>query len=683
MGESFVFWQPELSGAEELLAGTLKVAKRNSSTLGFLPNAAFTERAVHNGLLVASLSGIVVGYVLYDLPKSHIKLVHVSVNVENRGDGLAARMVERVIESNPHSTGILANCRRDYDMDTFWTSLGMSPRSDKPGRAIDGSTLTVWWRPLGELDLFDGLISESGNPLVVLDANVVIDLHSAPSIRRPNRQESLALVGDWLQATTTFAVSPHLDVELNKFSDPLERKRQMSGSAHLLRLRSDQKASKMLCSEIASRVAPIHVTKDPSLQDDFIHLADAIRANADFFVTNDSNLISLTQDWLEKDFGLAVVRPYELVIRLDKSGERPLYEPRLLQSVDFEFRNATAISAAALEDAFLNFAGHERGQSFRARLRAALAGSQGLSAQVLTDSVGKLYGLLVTQTADRSLAVPLFRVSRGHIASTVAFQLARRLRSLALQERVDLIAIDDPVLQNVTIEALLRDGFQAHSNGYSARTIDAYLSPSEISAVIGEHVDVSSAVTVAAVEKRLWPLLIREVETQCVVVPIRPQAAMELFGYPANLVDRNQSLGLRREHVYFASSNTKIFSALPIRVLWYISADATVAERQIFAHSRIIECLDLPIVEANQRFSHMGVYKLRNLQVAAGARSTVRVIRFEDTHLLPHPLTRRDLIPVREKHGVVGNFQSTRSVPIGFFQDILDAQRDNAGKIDD
>ncbi|MEB0003217.1 hypothetical protein QN345_02270 [Cryobacterium sp. 10I1] len=657
------------------------MAKENSATLGFLPNAAFTDRAAHNGLLVASRDGIVVGYVLYDLPKSHIKLVHVSVTAGSRGDGLAARMVEHVIESNPRRTGILANCRRDYDMDAFWTSLGMSPRSDKPGRALDGSTLTVWWRPLGELDLFDGLISESGNPLIVLDSNVVIDLHSSPTVKRPNRVESRALVGDWLQAAAAFAVSPHLDVELNKLSDPLERKQQMSGSAHLIRLRSDQTASKILSGELASRITTAEFSRDASLSDDFIHLADAVRANADFFVTNDGNLISLTQEWLERDFGLAIVRPHELVIRLDKSGERPLYEPRLLQSVDFEFQNATTRSDAALEDAFLNFTGHERGQDFRSRLRAALAGAEGLSAQILTDGVGKLYGILVTQVVDGCLQVPLFRVSRGHIASTVAFQLARRLRSLALQQSVGQIAIDDPVLQSVTKEALVHDGFQEVSNVYSARTIDAYFNTAELGADLGEQVNVSTADAVAEVERRLWPLLIREDVTPCVVLPIRPQAAMELFGYPANLVDRSPSLGLRREHVYFASSNTKLVSALPVRALWYISADATVAERLIFAHSRIIECLDLPTAEANQRFSHMGVYKLKQLQVAAGKRSTVRVIRFEDTHLLPRPLPRRQLKPVKERHGVVGNFQSTRSVPVGFFHDILDAQRDDAGEV--
>ena len=60
------------------------LAKKNSGTLGFLPNSAFTDRGRIGHLLIGRIDDKVVGYCLFDVHRAgHIKLVHVEEAVAN------------------------------------------------------------------------------------------------------------------------------------------------------------------------------------------------------------------------------------------------------------------------------------------------------------------------------------------------------------------------------------------------------------------------------------------------------------------------------------------------------------------------------------------------------------------------------------------------------------------------
>lgn len=172
-------------------AGLLEVlglAKAHASTLGFMPDSAFGERVESGNLVIARDGEILLGYCLFDLPRTgYIKLVHVCVADEARGPGVGKKLIEYVIALNPSATGVLAYCRRDYGLEAFWESAGLAPRNERPGRAIKGSVLSAWWRQLGPLDLLEDAALRSGLPLVVLDTNIVSDLYASPEVTRPDR----------------------------------------------------------------------------------------------------------------------------------------------------------------------------------------------------------------------------------------------------------------------------------------------------------------------------------------------------------------------------------------------------------------------------------------------------------------------------------------------------------------
>ena len=113
----------------------------------------------------------------------------------------------------------------------------MTPVGQRPGRAIAGSTLTIWMRRIGQLDLLENALYDSSRALAVLDSNVVIDLYSSEALERPDRQESMGISADWLDDLVDFAVSPEVGVDLNNLQPPIERQRVQSGIGALVSLR--------------------------------------------------------------------------------------------------------------------------------------------------------------------------------------------------------------------------------------------------------------------------------------------------------------------------------------------------------------------------------------------------------------------------------------------------------------
>ncbi|MEO7147930.1 MAG: GNAT family N-acetyltransferase [Terrimesophilobacter sp.] len=638
-------WSPSHPGKEAIFAGVLQLHKANKKYLGFLPDAAFEDRATAGALIVARRHNTVVGYTIYDRPRSHLKLVHVCVDSSERNSGIASQLIDRMVSDNPNATGFEAHCRRDYKINHFWESLGMSPKGDRPGRGLRSEPLTIWWRPLGGPDLFDHLILETALPVAVLDTNIVIDLVASSKTLRPQRHLSEQLTGDWVESRVTLAVSSELDHELNDLDDAAERRHQVAGSQNLTRLPTNRPKDSTIEDALRARIGEADLEKDKSLEKDLNHLADAINAGARFFVTHDETLIRVTQQWIAEDFGLQVLMPFELVNELSDPGSVPTYQPRHLNGA-FIWSEAASFSIDQLDDAFLNYPVQERKTDFRRRLKEVLAQRATNTAHVLLTEQQVMAGLLVTHHVEDELIVPLLRVRRGVTAQTLAFQLARQLRQLAVKVGAERVRVLDPCLHPLTIAALLQDGYRESPSGYTADALGGEINISEPAEVAGlatrmsvdlegfaEHL---TPELVAEIERRYWPLKIWD-ETTCLLVPIRPEHAMNLFGYPRNLIDQRESLGLARQHVYYRSPRNNPLKTLPARVLWYCSKDGRMGVHTIFAYSRIVGSHVLDPDVAHDRFHHMGVYRRADVRLASDKKRKVHVLEFEDTEILDRP----------------------------------------------
>ncbi|MBT2495819.1 PIN domain-containing protein [Microbacterium sp. ISL-59] len=654
-----------MDSADAALQGVLALHKANRATLGPMPDAAFRDRAKHKGLLIGRRDDQVVAYVLYDIPRHNlIKLVHLCVRADARGAGWARTLVDAAVGLHPGRSLIAATCRTDYEIDDFWRSLGMHAASERPGRALNGSILTNWVKRVNVdsgLDLLEAASLQSGLPVAILDTNIIGDLFSPPGVRRDHREESSALDSDWLQPLVSFAVSGEADNEMSRITDPAERQHLRDATSHLTRLSTRRPTDRRLEDELLAAIAPELREKDASLLSDVLHVADAIHAGADYFVTNDGNVHRASAGWEVLARGLRVVRPHELIGALTPESFVSDFRSRLIDDSDLEWTVLSSVDPA-LEGVFRVFDVEARPADFDRRIRELLARPKQVTVQKLTDGDGRLWALAAVSIDRGVLRLPLLRAMRGERGGTVAFQLVRHFRRVAWEHGATSVEVTDPAISATIDAALDTDGFTTGS----PRT--ATMGPATASR--GE-LGIRTATDVTIWERTRWPLVVTDAALPTYLIPIQPKWASRLLAFDDGLFSvRRRGLGLSRELVYFSGSKLRP-RALPARVLWYASSDKGKSVSRIVARSVMVDAVRVPVKDAVERFANLGVLRTSDIQAASGKDGIVSVIRFQDTERLSQSVSRHD--DLFRKH-VKGEVQSMRSVDPEFFDAVLRLQ---------
>ncbi|WP_172405838.1 PIN domain-containing protein [Clavibacter michiganensis] len=667
MKMNVVVWKADLPDAQVQFDAVLAIHKANRARLGPMPDTGFRDRAKHGGLLVGVIDDAIAGYVLYDVPRSNlIKLVHVCVGNQARGTGLARVMVNTAITRHPRRTFITASCRTDYGIDGFWQSLGMYVASERAGRALTGSVLMNWVKRIHVeegLDLLETATLSSNLPLAVLDTNVINDLFLPSDTRRAHREESSQLEADWLQPLITFAVSGEVDNEISKNKDQTARQYVRAATQHLTRLSTLRPDNRGVEDNLLAATDRQLLIKDPSLKKDVLHIADAIHAGADYFVTNDGNVITAAQGWALGEQGIRIVRPHQLIAALSPTSFLTDFRSHLIDDGDLEWCAVFDVEPE-LEPAFRAYSAETKPEVFARRLRELLAKRQTTTVQKLVDSQGGLWALAAWELDGLTLRLPMIRSVRGERGSTVAFQLLRHFRREAWEHGATRVEVSDSGVTDTLDAALLADGFSA------AKPRAAVLGPASADAAA---LAVTSPGEIRVAERNRWPLVVRDAGLETYVIPIQPRWATHLLGLNDGLISlRRRGLGLSRDLVYF--SGTRIVpSNLPARILWYATSDLKSEHviRRIVARSLLVDSVRLPVEEALSRFSKIGVLRRSEIEAAADKSGIVNVIRFEDTELLQRSISRHD--EVFESH-IKGIVHSMRRVSPKMFDEVMSIQ---------
>lgn len=666
MGERLWFVSSADADFETTLGQVLTLSKRNAKTLGFLTNEAFTDRVETGQLVVASTDDEVSGFVLFDLPRTgKITLRQVCVNKDMRGSGVAKRMVDMIIDRFPDKIELAADCREDYKLEGFWHALGMTPQGERPGRRQLGSVLTRWRRPLGSLDLFEANFISSPRPLAVLDSNVISDLYSARHVVRDRALESQGLLQPWLADHLNFAVSRQVDTEIQRVADVIQRQALRAGSQSHPRIRTTRPDDESLEDELRERLAP-RIGADNSLSEDLLHLADAIRAEASYFVTNDDALLGATSDWLLSEHGVEAVRPHVLVNRTRSHVGQPSFLPRLIESVELTWTDIDGHSEVDIQNAFTNHNARERGKALLQRIANHRVGERAHAKVLQHGSEAWALLLFSVDQAARTLVVPVIRVRAGEQALTLALQLTRYLRRLATADGLNRIEVFDPSVPSAVDAALREDGYTQYGPRWVAEPRAGYDSASGL--------DLEQTV---ARERRHWPLALIDSSIPCAVVPIQPNYAENLLGFTGDTLFqmRRTALGILRQHVYVHAAGGPQLE-VPSRLLWYVTADGLSRRRSIVARSRLIASDTLPADDAHEVYGQLSVLKRSAMRDVANKRGNVHVVRFEDTELLETEVDRRGVELLKRRHEIRGNFQTIRRVPAAFFDDVIRMQHD-------
>ncbi|MFB9832832.1 GNAT family N-acetyltransferase [Actinoallomurus acaciae] len=674
----------ELIGASDpRVLEAIALGDKARKTVGLLPRAAYADAARNKRLLVASVDAEVIGYALYGLPRNEVTLTHLVVNASHRRQGIARALVEEISKLYHTRSGIRANCRKDYKLADMWTSLGFHPRLEIKGRGADRATIVVWYRNNpGHVDL----LTPDASPLLraAIDLNILRDLHDRPG--RKGAWESLSLVEDHLADKLQLIATPQLYHEVTGIEDDQARNRYLAAMAHgYIKAHGDRRRAAELTREWIELARTRQSSYPVTAQDheDAKHLGDAAACGAEVFVTRDEHLLQLANGTAQAALGISVLRPADVVLRIDELTRPDSYRPSDLHGTGYSRHEVSAQSEDELTT-FQNVAERETKKAFLNALLTAATVPGHWNRTLIRDPEGRPVLLCVSGIANERLEVPLLRVDARHpISGTIVQHTLSDLRHQCRRHQTKILAITDPHLAAAVRRTALTDGFTETDSALIALVIDRVGPASQVQAAAEEAARragfrLSFALraemgifAAAEVERTLWPAKVTDAQLPVYILPIQPRWSTVLFDVPPTLpLFRTEDWGLGREHVYYRSPNGPKLSA-PARLLWYKSQGTGTLKGppSIIGCSLLEEVVVDTPVALHTRFGRLGVWTQQDI-FSAAKHGKAQALRFTHTEIFDTPPSGDEIRKIFTKGGLSGTIQGPRRISAELFKTI-------------
>jgi predicted nucleic acid-binding protein/GNAT superfamily N-acetyltransferase len=609
--------------------------RSHANTLGFFPDGAFETYAEKKLILVATDStDNLLGYLLYRITPSRndASIVHLCIDKKVRGQGVASLLVKELFNNTKSLRGVGLKCRRDFEANKLWPKLGFVAVSENAGKSSSGSTLTRWWYDHNHPNLFslaqDADLGKKRK--VVIDANIFYDL------KKENNEETMALTADWLDDTIAICISDELLNEINRASSYNERESCRAFSTRFPTLKCDSSVFDETFA-LLKKFLPAN----PSVQDrsDFTHLAKAIAANADFFVTRDNAILDKSNEVYEQ-FSMPILRPSDLISEIDALYRESEYQPARLAGTLYGIIRVQSKSVNLIVGLFQNQIEGEKQNSLRENLRKFLSSPHDLECYVALDLESNPIGLVAINLKKSGVVkIELLRVVKKHpLASTIIRFLISRIIKRASSEKCNLIHIVDRYLDTNTHQALIEDHFISSDDGWYKISLHEHVNSAKfvekLTLLSREHgnlkqycLDAQSELinakvlndiaALSKVEALLSPGLITDSNIPCFIVPIKPYWAQQLFDEnlaAQDLFGAKVDLALNREAIYYRSIKNSFGIGAPARIIWYVSQnDKFPGSGGLRAHSRLEEVIVGYPKQLFRQFRRLGIYEWKDV----------------------------------------------------------------------
>ena len=593
-----------------------KLMKENGQTLGFLPGKALHEYLERGTVMgIQDDSGTLLAYLLYADHSTYFRIVHLCVSSTSRGQGLARKLVDRLVSVG--DTGhkyIKLSCRRDYEANNMWRKLAFVPEGEKRGRSKEGHLLTLWVRNLAkdeQLSLFQADKSDDRVD-AVLDAQIIFYTGEPDSHRaRPSK----ALLADHLVDSVNYYITDELFHEINRSDDDEKRNRSQQLAHQYPRVEHDPEVKDQFVDKL-KQILPSESDADMS---DINHLA--ITAASDgikVFVTEDEGILKRQRDILECT-GISVVYPSELIVSLHELSDRQLYVPsRIAGEQGLEWRRMSSDDLQAFQfDRFLGQAGQtEKKGILRQKLNEHCACPQQYRVEQLWLG-GEVMALRVVTESSSKINIMLARIARGEDHALFGrYLLADTITRAARHHDECMIQVEDSFVPPPVFPYLSDMGFVRHENAYVRFVFSGTWSRLDVLSRIRKLAPsvqgLYNSKACTDLEEVCSPLSVTDADQRFVLVPIKP-------GYAISLVDNSGSARdmfggrvdvlLRWKNVYYRRKTHHRKLKAPARILWYVSGN----QREVVAVSRLDDVVcDKPKV-LFKRFKRLGVLDWKDI----------------------------------------------------------------------
>lgn len=641
----------------------VSLGDRHKSKLGLFPEGALRDAANAGCGLIGCEGAQLLGYLLYRVSTRHPRratLVHLCVEPEHRGRGVARLLVDELKQQTRDLTSIRLSCRRDYDENKLWPRLGFQLLGEKPGRSHTGTPLNIWSfdhsTPL--LSAISKKISEQ-HIVVTLDANIVFDLDSdtVPAL------ESQALLSDWLTEHIHPFVTPELSIEINRGEDAATRERSRTTATKFMVLPGDDQ--KLLQAKQAL-VAIFGHPRDDNEASDIRQIAWSVAGGAEYFITRDQRLLDMSEV-VRDALDISIVRPSQIITEFDEVINRLAYQPGRFDGSQLFRRAVGARDEERLTETYLDSKGAERRRQLAQSLRYAFSTQPGSVSEIASADV-QSYVLAQVITSTTDVTIPILRATTAGLSPTVVRQL---LTSVGLQHPGLNIRVTEPRISAIVEEALVEARF-LRLNDKWFKPCPRYVGPAEgIAALmqtgyppltlelIRTSIQSGAPTELLALERVLSPAKFTELSLPCYIIPIRSHWAAQLFDHDLarqDLFGIRPELGFRLENVYYRAAQGSLEA--PARILWYVSMKGSyVGTGSIRATSYLDEVVTGPPKRLFAAFKRLGVYNWPEVYKTASQSldKHIMALRFSGTELLSQPIPWDVLQDALQAHTGKGN----------------------------
>ena len=410
-------------------------------------------------------------------------------------------------------------------------------------------------------------------------------------------------------------------------------------------------------------------SKTDSEISDIRQLAMAAASPVSVFVTGDER-IRKASIAIQKVIGLRVIDPTQVIGELHRIVDRDSYAATALSGSRLAWRRLSREDLP--RGKVINFLGpHERKSRFEALVNEALARpdlwrSEGLWSD--TDLVA--IRALRFRPEDRLIEVALCRAARGSEQQLLTQFVAASTLYEAVGRRYDTVRLRPHSIAPAAGPEVSEMGFVKEAGGYIRVCLTSVM-PSKIARGRLQQV-VDHEASIENLGSQCSPCALSDLEERCVIVPIRPGYAQQIFDFnraAEDMFEAQRSVLLRWSNVYFRRRGQRHLLTAPARILWYVSGP----RGGVVAVSRLDGVnAGLP-KDMFREYRRMGALRWRDIyEMCRGEEvQEIMVLSFSHTFMFNNAMSLEELRELYTGHGKRLQVQSPSGVPHHVFLDIF------------
>ncbi len=494
------------------------LGRKNSATLGFMPEGGFEDYARKKSIIVAHDDKTLAGYLMFrDVSRfSRVSIVHLCISEEFRRKGISTALLN-VLKSKYEKIyrGISLSCRTDFEFaSSVWRNFGFVPLEKVRSRSFNEKYLNRWWYDFNQPDLFSVALNSKVKAL--LDMNIIVKLREAEKAVFVSPQEDpRGLLADWLIDEAELCFSQEVFNEIDR-DDNLQRAaktRALLSSFTQLQVNVEEQ------KKVVKHLEQIICGKSDNDISDRKHIASCIVSQTPYFITYDDGLLN-RREIIEKQFSLQIFNPQEFIIQIDQLLHSEEYLPNQLIGVTSDF--VSKPSPQELSNCINKFwmqKERENKPTFTALVSELINKDEGKLYVVKrhNDSIA-FYG--ITEKED-STDIELLRIFDKDICNALFFRIISEILRRNLKSNKSQITFKEKYISEQQKAILDRFGFVIQNDFYIKYVYNIIVDKENASKIIKQSyplltVNHSNRILLA-VERKLFPLKIKGLDIPAIV----------------------------------------------------------------------------------------------------------------------------------------------------------------------